>query len=76
MLAVFICVTKSIILCQLVTVWAIWIFMYIITDQVTSMIDQNNGSIDSNLIKNSKALFKIIKFLNVSDLTMSVISKK
>ena len=29
-----------------------------------------------NLIKNSKALFKIIKFLNVSDLAMSIISKK
>ena len=29
-----------------------------------------------NLIINSKALFKIIKFLNVSDLAMSIISKK
>ena len=28
------------------------------------------------LIKNSKALFKIAKFLNVSDFAMSIISKK
>ena len=34
----------------------------------------NNNN--ANLIKNSKALFKIMKFLNVSDLAMSIISKK
>ena len=34
------------------------------------------GKNELNLIKNSKALFKIIKFLNASDLAMSIISKK
>ena len=29
-----------------------------------------------NLIKNSKALFRTVKFLNVPDLAMSIISKK
>ena len=28
-----------------------------------------------NLIKNSKALLKVVKFLNVSDLAMSIMSK-
>ena len=29
-----------------------------------------------NLMKNSEALFKTVKFLNVSDLALSIISKK
>ena len=30
----------------------------------------------TNMIKNSKALFEIVKFLNALDLAMSIISKK